>query len=922
MAKADPSPPKGEVDKTVAYFKDEIETYERQFDKWLRRCRKIMKKYRDMRSPREEAVVRYNILWANVQTRLPALYARNPKVVVERRYRDADPIGRVASEILERSIEYTLEHCNDAWQVNRQVVLDYELPGRGTVWVRYVPHFKRESLPQADAEKRPGDTERGAGITDPTVGELEGANLSTTLTGEAAQPQAAAIDDQERPHSSDLELKASGAQISNEADDEVMEETLEYEETKLDYVYWEDYGHTWARVDDEIRAKWRRVYMDREELEERFMVSEENPEGLTEEEIAAIPLDWSPKTLTDAKIPITRKKAIVYEIWDKRRREVLWMVKNYPKLLDRRDDMLGLVDFFPCPRMLAANLCNDDLIPTPNYTYYQDQANEVDELSTRIGSITKALKVCGVRDTSAEGLDRLLSEGVENQLIPVDGWAALKEKGGLAGTFELLPIDMIADCLDKLTARRTALIEDIYQLTGISDIVRGMSDPTETATAQQLKGQFSMVRIEDAQAEVQRFCRDEIRIIGQIVASYSIDTLKAISGIKLLTAAEKQQMQIEIKLAALAAQAQSMQAQQAQAAGASHPQPAAPGAPAAPAVPAPSAMAPQHPASAPQGPPQGAPQPPPQAMPHPMSGAMPPVAPAPQQAPQPGGQMHPGAPSAAQQPASGQAPLSPEKMKLLEQPTWEEVEALLKNPVLREFRLDIETDSTIRMDEDAEKAARIELITAVGGFIQQAIQAGSTAPEIMPMLGELLMFGIRAFKTARAVEQTFEDMMEALIKASKQPKGPPPEVQKAQVEGQQQLQLAQVKADADLKVAQGTQAAQAQQTAQENQLEAQRKQHQAQLDFQLEQQKAQLQARTQTQIEELKNHFEAQKAQWETAAQERIAHIDNAAKIRIAEIQAQHAAAEGDKQRAHERDMTQRQHEHEKSMPKPEPKAA
>ncbi len=523
----------GELTAEVAYWKDEIDTYERMFDKFLRRGRKVMKKYKDVRSPREDAITRYNILWANVQTRLPALYARNPKAVVERRFKDKDPVGRVASQILERSIQYTLDHVNDLWESNRQCVLDFELPGRGTVWIRYVPHFKKQSLEAADDERRgPGDDDLEPGDSTGTRG---------ADSQEAGQPLAGGSGAQS-PLPAALELDAEGVQITNQAEDEIVEETLEHEEAIVDYVYWEDYGHTWARTDQEIRGKWRRVYMDREELEERFG----GKGGLSKEQINQIPLDWSPKNLTDVKVQITRRKAIVYEIWDKRRRKIHWLVKNFPKMLDTRDDKLGLKDFFPCPRPLMANLCNDDLVPTPNFSFYQDQANEIDELSTRIVSITKALKVAGVRDASAEGLDRLLSEGVENALVPVEGWAVLKEKGGLAGVFELLPMDMIADTLQKLRDQRKELIEDVYQLTGISDIVRGLSDPTETATAQQLKGQFSMVRIEDSQQEVQRFCRDQVLILGQIIAGFDIETLKQISGVKLLTNAEKAQLQAQL----------------------------------------------------------------------------------------------------------------------------------------------------------------------------------------------------------------------------------------------------------------------------------------------------------------------------------------------------------------------------------------
>lgn len=894
---------RGDLDPDVSFWKDEIETYDRMFDKFLRRGRKIYKKYKDIRTEREETLTRYNILWANVQTRLPALYARNPKAQVERRFKDKDPVGRVSSEILERSIQYTIDHCNDTWQVNRQCVLDVELPGRGVLWVRYVPHLKKLETPAGSAIDQ----------------KIEGRPSTQT-----PPPAPAQAPESQPATGSETDIPSEGEEVTTTAADPVLDEVLHYEETKLDYVYWEDYGHSWARFEDEIRGKWRRVYMDKRELRKRFEVSKENPKGLTPEEIDSIPLDWSPKNLNDVKVKMPKggKKAIVYEIWDKQEREVLWVCTNYPKLLDVRPDPLGLDGFFPTPRPLYANLANDDLVPTPNFSLYQDQANEIDELSGRIASITKALKVAGIRDASAEGLDRLLSEGVENALVPVMGWANMKEKGGLAGTFELLPMDMIATTLQSIRDQRTAVIEDVYQLTGISDIVRGMSDPDETATAQQLKGQFSMIRIQDQQQEVQRFCRDTIVIMGQIIAGYDIETLKQISGVKLLTAAEKQQIQQQ----QLAQQrmAQLQQAAQAQAAQAGPPAPGSPpGAhPGAPGPVPPQSIAPQQAGPGPgQMPPGGAPQGVQQAQaPHPM--ATPGASPVPQPPQAQGGQMHPGMPSMPQTPAPGQAPISPDKLKLLELPTWEEVEALLANPVMREFSLDIETDSTIRMDEDAEKSARVELITAVGGFVQQMAQAGAQAPEILPMLGELLMFGIRAFKTARSVEQTFDDMMAALNKAAQAPKGPPPEVQKIQAQTQSDMALAKVKAQTDLQIAQGQQQAQAAQAKQEADNEMQVAQHKAQLDAQTQQAIADNKARADQTIAELANHFEAQKAQFMAEAQKQIAQMDNATKLQIAELQDK----QKDKDREHEKSMTRMQHSHDQQMiklqPKPEPKAA
>src|SRR5690349_24065531 len=107
---------------TVKFWKDEIDLYERTFDKWAKRGKKIYKRYKDVRTPREDAVTRFNILWSNVQTRLPALYARDPKPEVERRFKDRDPIGRTVAEILERSLDYTIQHCNPFGRIIRQTI--------------------------------------------------------------------------------------------------------------------------------------------------------------------------------------------------------------------------------------------------------------------------------------------------------------------------------------------------------------------------------------------------------------------------------------------------------------------------------------------------------------------------------------------------------------------------------------------------------------------------------------------------------------------------------------------------------------------------------------------------------------------------------------------------------------------------------
>lgn len=112
----------------------EIQRADKEFVTWRKRSTKIIKRYRDERGDdfrQPDLARRSNILWSNVQTLQPAVYSQVPKPQVERRFKDADELGRVASQVLERATSF----CVNAYNFNdvmNQVVQDYLLTGRGT----------------------------------------------------------------------------------------------------------------------------------------------------------------------------------------------------------------------------------------------------------------------------------------------------------------------------------------------------------------------------------------------------------------------------------------------------------------------------------------------------------------------------------------------------------------------------------------------------------------------------------------------------------------------------------------------------------------------------------------------------------------------------------------------------------------------
>jgi hypothetical protein len=379
--------------------------------------------------------------------------------------------------MLERALEYEIEHYGDYSSAMKQTVQDRLLGGRGTAWVRYEPH----------------------------------------ITGEAGGEGEGAPDD--------------GFQITEDIDESETEggiyrenqERIEYECAPVDYVHWRDFGLTVARTWEEVTAVWRKVYMGRPALVERF----------GEELGGKIPLDTKPETSKsfNEKMGEGAKEACVYEIWDKTSGQVIWLSKSMGKILDTRDDPLQLENFWPCPKPLYATLTTDSMIPVPDFVLYQDQARQLDTLADRIDGFIQALKVRGVYDASEPSLQRLFTEGENNSLLPIKNYAAFSEKGGMVGAINLVDIAPIAAALQSSYQAMDQVKGQIYEIMGIADIQRGQTDPNETLGAQIIKSNNASGRLKTMQHEVVNFATALLQIKAQIICQhFTDDTIVKISG--------------------------------------------------------------------------------------------------------------------------------------------------------------------------------------------------------------------------------------------------------------------------------------------------------------------------------------------------------------------------------------------------------
>lgn len=478
----------GEGDKgTAALWGAELKSATKYLKDWRKDAKNIEERYLDKRGPYQDSEFRVNLFWSTMQVILASLYAQPPKADVKRLYDDPnDQASRVAGEIMGRLLNNDIQRDGSTSNAAiRTAVQDWCIVGMGQVWARYDVTTSIESFGE---------------VQDP-------------VSGEVLVP----------------------------AEDV---EKIETEDALIEWIHWDDFTYSPARIWEEVRWVARRVYMTREQLVGRF----------GEEVGKRVPMSQKPSTKVDALTGIVQpipkdpwNRAEVWEIWDKRTKMVYWYNQECDFMLDEREDPLQLKDFFPCPSPMMANLTSSALIPRPDYIMAQGQFEQMDELNTRATWLTRAMKVVGVYDKSAEGVQRMLSQAVENQLIPVDNWAMFAEAGGVKGKIDWLPLDLVSNTVEKLKLFQDSVKGQIYEVLGISDIMRGSSKASETASAQQIKAQFGSTRMQLKQFAVAKFVQGALGIKAEIIEKhFQPETIVKRSNIMLSQDAQYAQQAVEL----------------------------------------------------------------------------------------------------------------------------------------------------------------------------------------------------------------------------------------------------------------------------------------------------------------------------------------------------------------------------------------
>jgi len=299
----------------------------------------------------------------------------------------------------------------------------------------------------------------------------------------------------------------------------VETEQIEREDAPIDYVHWQDFRYGWCRTWSEMPWMGFRSWLTKDEVKKRF--SAKIAEQL-EYKTQTPDNDDEKDGISSTEDKNNVQKACVWEIWDKKSKKVFWWTPGQEVILDAEDDPLGLDGFWPAPMPMMANLTTSLYMAQADYITSQDLYNEIDTLQTRIMMITRAVKVVGVYDKNAtDSVGRMLKEGVENDMIPVDNWAMFAEKGGLKGTIDWFPVEAVVGTLQTLIQIRDQTIQLLNLVTGMSDLMKGNAGGQYTAAgSNEIAAKMGSIRIQQLQEDFARFASDLQGLRAEVISKH------------------------------------------------------------------------------------------------------------------------------------------------------------------------------------------------------------------------------------------------------------------------------------------------------------------------------------------------------------------------------------------------------------------
>jgi hypothetical protein len=438
----------------------------------------------------------YPIYWSSVKTLEPAYYSRTPKILTEREFGIHDPVALTASLIAERVGKHLIGE-SDFDAVMQKVVLDFIHADKATAQVTYTADFKEE-----EARVEIAQLEDGSFIN---------AKTQEVFDGDVSQD--------------DLGLFAN----------EMQKVPYNQRVRAVECSYDEILHSPEAKSESEIKEKAYYFLMDRQEAERRFgkdVASKINWKTKREAMSKEVGTEAS-RDLTE----IVGEYIEGWECWYLPDAWVCWVSDQYQDgFLDQKDDPYGLKGFFPSPPFIISSRPSKTMYPTSAFQHLKACADQLHDAAERVTQLSAGAKRRALVDGADEDLIAALNSSEEGEYVAMTNLAKIVEKGGIENSVLWVPIGELVKAITELSNLQDKFKNEFFEWFGVPDILRGATDPLETASAQEIKSSAAHDRFKFQKKQIATLARDLIEMMTDLaLAVYNEDLLKQIAGFDFMT---------------------------------------------------------------------------------------------------------------------------------------------------------------------------------------------------------------------------------------------------------------------------------------------------------------------------------------------------------------------------------------------------
>lgn len=493
-----------EIQASQYWLQQVTEVSKQEAQSWSDECRSAWREYQGQKVDGTWRPTRlwwaevYPRYWSDTELMLPALYSRTPKAVSRRKFDAPDPNAKVATIINDRSAAWLMQTSgfDDTMEAS---ALGFLNTNRQTCRLFY--------------EEKISSRRKKVYVTQ-AIGENE-EPIFLDPEENLVPPEVPILNDEQ------------GLYFESEEEEQIKRPRIITKPIQFDKIR----ISPGARNPNEIWWIAYEITITKKDAAKLFGDKIKNIQNPTPSQVSSS--DWD----NDNRVRRTSDLFTYWEVWNSRDKQIYWLHEQYKKgFLKKESDIYHLQNFFPSPKFMLDNMRYDSCYPAPDYTQCKDAYEQMHILYKRINLATRVLKACILFDGSESDLANFFRELSDNQGIGVSKWAEDQAQGGFANKIFIPDYTPIVNVLNQLRIAFDSQKIAIDELRGITDLVRGASEPETSATAEKIKDRRSSLRFAKKKKAMLKFAVETLQMMLDLYyKTFDEEYIKEIVGFKLMT---------------------------------------------------------------------------------------------------------------------------------------------------------------------------------------------------------------------------------------------------------------------------------------------------------------------------------------------------------------------------------------------------